>query len=342
MWHLACIYQKYVSGKIPPDTVDHSQPQFNGMVIRYHQHTSLQQISCDRDKSFSAPCDRDKSFLASCEENKVSHEKSQPLIKSSFANQPRTKTHSLSVKIQDITPDDVKTYFLEKNEKNTKLHCDEWPEKNCASGYCMSDAVYSAYIIGNFLPSYPLFDPYRHIKTYRTRTKKIRYEIQVSDMQEETFMSMDDAMFRIFEMLYHYHQQRIKIEKDVDPALKDWLNFEEREPRYIVNNDTSEYFTWSFYEKIDIYFIAIENMKNPRCRSCKNKYHKFYSILQQNGINDIDFVSIPNRYKGNTKLYLDDEIQSLKQRISKNIQTISLTKYLFKLIDIAMKKECFC
>lgn len=289
----------------------------------------------------------------------------EPLVdvvkrQSSFVvSQPSSEQRKsgLNVKIRDVTPGDIKTYVLRESDINDKLHCDKWIEKKSNVEHDMSMVVYNSYIIDNFLSINPLFDPYRCIKTYCTRTGEIRYEIQVEGLQEETFERPDNIKFRIYEILYHYYEQQIKLKKEEELSfnlpLKEWLSLESWMIRYIV--DGSQLVAWTFNEKIKNYFKTIENMKDPKCIDCKNKYvDKFYSVLQQNGISDIDLNNIPTRYKGNTKLYFDDEILKLKQKISQSIQSKSSTKgstkrsrenetkYLFKLISIATKRYCFC
>ena len=287
---------------------------------------------------------------------------SKPLVgpqRSSLFRISEPRISGLSVKIQDITSDDVKTYVLKKSDENEKKFFDKWPEKKDVMRYDMSSAAYNAYIIGNFLTIHPSFDPYRSIRVYGTRTGERRYEIQVEGLQEETFMSMDDAKCRIYDCLYHYYQQQIKLKKEdelfFNPSLKDWLILEGGVSRYTVVIVSIQYNIWSFGETIKNYFKTIENMKDPQCLKCINKYtDKFYSVLQQNGIGDIDLNNIPTRYKGNTKSYFDEEIRKLKQKISESIQSKKFindstkrsreneTKYLFKLIGIAAKGRCLC
>lgn len=163
------------------------------------------------------------------------------------------------------------------------------------------------------------FNPFHNISSYIQYPNIIKYEIMIDGLQEETFLTKNDAMFRIYEILYH-HLQLCDIDDHTFNPLRHWII------------DTG--LEYGFDSLIENQLNSLRNIEyiqasdDKLCRFCGNELNHFFVNVMKS-IPRINTI-MPDKYRGKTLLFKFCEVRTLLDSIDAwyNIQSSTLCKNL--------------
>lgn len=181
------------------------------------------------------------------------------------------------------------------------------------------------------------FDPYSRIACYKAFPNKNKYEIAVNGLQNETFFTLNDARFRIYEVLYHHLQQTNPADDTFDP-VRQW----------IINQGLE----FGYDSLIEQYLKSLKNLRDIqdsdyRCKICNGILNHFFVDI----LNHIPKVRtiLPDQYRGMTLLFKSHEINAIRKSVDiwyaslgpKMIPIVSRT-IIKSMIECVFYETCPC
>ncbi len=171
-------------------------------------------------------------------------------------------------------------------------------------------------------------DPFQKIAKYKEFPEKVKYEIMIDGLQEETFITEKNAMFRIYEVLYH-HLQLCDSDDNTYDHVRQW----------IVNKGLE----YGFDSLIEKQLRSLKDLKhiqdsaNTLCKFCNNQLDQFFVTVMKN-IPKIQIL-VPDKYRGKTLLFKVHEIKAIMGSIDAWFNGLKISPCVSRIIIKSMT-EC--